>query len=204
MNSSSNTPTDERGFRAGLERNLGRIDQSITGHALLRDRFHLLAGALSSLIVIGAAIVTLLATSSDATKALFFSASSDADHLIGLFGFIVLLCSIFELQFGWREKFARHAEAANALARLKLLVTRELGSDTPLSKARYLELQQAYENVNDLVTKIPERKFLQLKALHRRKVEMSQFLDKHPGSSIVILRIKIWVRDNVRSGPSEQ
>src|SRR5258708_31351241 len=106
---------------------------------------------------------------------------------------------MLELKTSWRERSSRHAEAANALSRVKLLIARELASDLAVTKARFAEIQQAYENVNDLIAKIPEGRFLELKALHRRKVEMSKFLDKHPGASIYLLRLKLWFRDNIRT-----
>jgi hypothetical protein len=203
MNSISGTagPTDESGFRSSLETSLIRVDQGITAHSFLREKFSRRAVLTSSFITIGAAAVTFLAVSSESIKNIITLSQSRADHLIGLLGFTVLVCSILEMQLGWREKSARHSEAANALSRLKLLIVRELGGDFALTKARYSELQQAYENVNDLITKIPERRFLELKARHRRKVEMSQFLDNHPGSSIIILRVKIWLRDNLSNPP---
>jgi uncharacterized protein YdcH (DUF465 family) len=206
MNSSSagTEPSNEAGFRNALEINLGRVDQSITGHSFLRDKFSRRAATLSSIILVGAAIVTFLAVSSESIRTYFFLSNSRADYLIGLLGFIVLLCSIFELKISWRERSSRHAEAANALARLKLLITRELASDLALTKARFAEIQQAYENVNDLIAKIPEGRFLELKALHRRKVEMSKFLDKHPGASIHLLRFKIWLRDSIRTWLDEK
>jgi hypothetical protein len=206
MNSSSGAagPSDEHGFRSGLETSLGRIDQGITAHSFLRDKFRRRAGLLSSLIVLGAALVTFLAVSSAGIKAALSLSDSGAEHLTGLLGFVVLLCSILELQLGWREKGSHHAEASNALARLKLLIARELGSDLPLTRARYTDLQQAYENINDLVARIPERRFLELKALHRRKVEISKFLDHHPGSSIILLRTKMWIRDNMNTWPSRE
>ena len=190
-------PADEDGFRRSLETNLGRVDQGITAHSHLRDKFSRRAAALSTVIIVAAAIVTVLATSSDTIKELLFLSPSRADQIVGLAGLVALLLSILELKVGWREKSSRHAEAANSLSRLKLLIVRELGNDRALTKARYTELHQAYEDVNDLITKIPESKFLELKAIHKRKVEMSKFLDTHPGSSIILLRIKIWLRDNI-------
>jgi hypothetical protein len=86
-----------------------------------------------------AAIVTVLATSSDSVKGLFFLSTSRADQIIGLAGLIVLLLSILELKVAWRERSSRHAEAASSLSRLKLLIARELGSDLVLTKARYME-----------------------------------------------------------------
>jgi hypothetical protein len=197
-------PSDEHGFRNSLETSLGRIDQGITAHSFLRDKFSRRAALLSSLIIFGAALVTFLAVSSAGIKAALSLSDGGSEHLAGFLGFVVLLCAILELQCGWREKGSRHAEAANALARLKLLLARDIGSDLVLTKARYTELQQAYENINDLVAKIPERRFLELKALHRRKVEISKFLDHHPGSSIILLKVKMWLRDNINSWPGRQ
>jgi hypothetical protein len=201
--SSASGAADE-GFRSELQASLRRIDQSITAHSLLRDKFSRRAGTLSFAILAAAAVVTFLAISSEEIKSFFLLSHTNSDYLIGALGFIVLVCSIAELQFAWREKFARHAEAAGALARLKLVIGRDLGSEIAISRARYAEMQQAYENVNDLITRIPERKFLRLKAIHRRKVEMSKFLDDHPGSSITLLRVKIWFRDNLMSWPQGQ
>lgn len=202
MNSSAaNGPTDETGFRDSLETSLGRVDQGVTAHSYLRDKLSRRSTVLSSVIIMAAAVVTVLATSSDAVKSLFLLSTPRADQIIGLAGLIVLLLSILELKVAWRERSSRHAEAASSLSRLKLLIARELGSDLVLTKARYMELHQAYEDVNDLITKIPESKFLELKAIHKRKVEMSHFLDRHPGSSIILLRIKIWLRDNLTNWP---
>ncbi len=43
---------------------------------------------------------------------------------------------------------------------------------------------------------IPEADFLALKQRHHIKVAVSRHLDKHPATSISLLRIRIWLRDN--------
>jgi hypothetical protein len=184
-------------LRVELSKMLATVDQGITAHSNLRDRFSRAATALSLFLIVASAIVTFLAIASDAVKTYVLSSTLVADHFMGAISFLILLGAIGELQLGWREKSGRHSEAANALARLKFLMRREMSSSDALESAKYAELQQAYENVNDLIAKIPEGKFLKLKAVHRRKVEMSRFLDLHPGASILGLRIKIWLRDNM-------
>jgi hypothetical protein len=206
MNDSASaaTPTDETDFLKSLETSLGRVDQGITAHSYLREKFARRGAIISAGIIIASALVTFLAVASVSIRTYLQLSNDHADHIIGLLGFIVLICAILELQIGWREKSSRHAEAAGALSRLKLIITRELASDLTLTKARFNELQQAYESVNDLVAKIPENRFLELKALHKRKVEISKFLDKQPGSSVRLLKVKIWLRDNVFSWPRRQ
>jgi hypothetical protein len=142
-----------------------------------------------------------LAASSDAIREPFLGDRDTADRIISLSGIAILLVAIADLHFRWPERSARHAEAANSLARYKLLLSRELSNPAPLTGSRYAELKQVYENVSDLTAKVPERKFLHLKGAHRKKVEMSKYLDEHPGSNIYLLRAKIWLRDNLLSWP---
>jgi hypothetical protein len=142
--------------------------------------------------------VTFLAIASEGVRSFFYLSGHSAEHVIGIFGSVVLVGSIAELHFGWREKSAKHSEAANSLARVKFLISRDLSGSAEISRAKYAELQQLYEDACDLVTKIPERRFLALKAAHRRKVELSKMLDVHPGASVFLLKAKLWLRDNLR------
>ena len=55
-----------------------------------------------------------------------------------------------------------------------------------------------YNTVSSMCIKIPESKFNKLKRKHKVKVEISTRLDEYPGSSILLLRLRIWIRDNLR------
>ena len=55
------------------------------------------------------------------------------------------------------------------------------------------KFKNRYGQVSGMITKIPESQFNALKLRHYRKVELSKLIDKHPGSLLVILRIKLFV-----------
>ena len=182
--------------RTELQARLAKLDQNLSAHSILRDRYSRRSSALSLGLILSSTIVALLAVAShDIRSAL----GSNADLLIAFFGVVVLLGSIAELSLRWRECAAAHAEAARALGRLKLLMTRELALDRTISDAKFYELRQSYEDVHDLIAKIPESQFLALKAAHRRKVEISRIISKNPSASITLLRVALFARDNRRA-----
>jgi len=43
---------------------------------------------------------------------------------------------------------------------------------------------------------IPEREFLRHKQRHKLKVALSKHVDTHPAASLLITRVKFWLRDN--------
>lgn len=53
-----------------------------------------------------------------------------------------------------------------------------------------------YRLVSDTLIQIPENDFLRLKRKHLIKVEISRQLDTAPGTSIFLLSLRLWFRDN--------
>lgn len=181
-----------------LVKMVGRIDQTITAHSALRDQYETRSDFISIAIIVASTVITVLSLSSDAVRAVIMPSGILTDHLLGLLGLVVLILSILELKFGWRERAAKHGEAAAALSRLKLLMNREKIEDPSLTREKFEQLQSQYESLSDLIAKIPEANFLKLKGLHKRKVEISKLLDSNPGASVPLLRIRLWFRDNFR------
>jgi hypothetical protein len=73
----------------------------------------------------------------------------------------------------------RHEDAVRQLAVLKTeyRTPPEPGAEV----AERDRLSQRYQAVMDAIPNVPERKFVHLKALHLRKVELSRILSAHPG-----------------------
>lgn len=200
----SDASDTEQSLRFQLEKLHRRSDQAISAHCFLRDRYRRYADLSTLLLLLTSSALTALSLTSDALKAALLPARIPPDSLLTLLGAAVLLLTIADMHFGWRQKQAGHGEAASSLSRLKLILGRELGSGAAITKNKLAEMKQAYDNVNDLIVPIPERKFLQLKARHLRKVAISRHLDTHPGASIVLLQAKIWARDNLGIGATEK
>ena len=187
--------------RQELTTRLRKLDQNISAHSHLRDQFSRRSTILGFVLIISSTIVTIFAVASDRIKALLLPGWLEPDLVISLCGVVVLLGTIAELALGWKEGGAAHAEAARALARLKLLFTHELSKPGQIPLAKFAELRQSYEDLHDLVAKIPESKFLKLKAAHQRKVVLSKMISASPGASLWLLRIKLWIRENSRPAP---
>jgi hypothetical protein len=183
-------------FDIALKRTSKRIDQAITSHCILRDRYEKWSTAISVAVILASAALTFLALANDDVRSMLLPRGMLTDNVLAFCGFIVLMLSILDLRFNWKEKAAKHGEAANALSRLKLVINRDAADVNELSRERFEKLQTQYEDLSDLIAKIPESKFLKLKAVHRRKVELSKMLDTHPGASVTLLRVKLWIRDN--------
>lgn len=186
-------------FRGELSSTLRKVDQGITAHSILRDSFAFRSRLLGLGLVLASGVIAFLAVASDAILRSLFDNPEWAERVIAICGVAILIGTVVNLHFGWGEQAARHADAANSLGRFKLLLNRELVGDQPLNKAKFVEIKLAYENLSDLIARVPESKFLSLKASHRRKVEISKLLDNRPSANIALLRLKLWVRDNICS-----
>jgi len=48
-----------------------------------------------------------------------------------------------------------------------------------------------------LAIEVPEREFLIQKRRHKLKIALSKHLDTHPSASLLLTRIKFWIKDNL-------
>jgi hypothetical protein len=72
----------------------------------------------------------------------------------------------------------------------------KIEKDAPADVERFIE---RYYALTPTIIAIPERVFLQYKRKHLIKVFISKYLDECPAVSILLLKIKIWVRDNFKA-----
>jgi hypothetical protein len=77
-----------------------------------------------------------------------------------------------------------------------------LASGNELTREEYRRLQIRYDMATVSSVEIPERTFLPQKKRHLRKIAISRHLDSHPGSTLIIVKFKLWLRDNFSSGKS--
>lgn len=90
----------------------------------------------------------------------------------------------------------QHREAFNTPIPLKsewrnMLATFDEHDDR--SRAEFV--QRSSLSIGSLIP-IPDVKFNSLKALHHKKVELSKLISEHPGSSVTVLRFRMWWRSN--------
>ncbi len=174
-----------------------RTDQMVTAHSILRDRYEARSNLLSGINIFSAAVVTFLSVASLEIKDALLPVTINPDYLLATLAFVSFCGSLAELHFRWREKASVHADAANSYARLKLSLAEGVAEKSTLTHDRYVSLKTAYDSTSDAVARIPDRQFVKLKAAHKRKINLSSYLDDHPSANILLTRIKFWCRDNI-------
>lgn len=184
------------GFREELVRTARIVDQTLTGHSVLRDRFARRAFVLDLSLLILSATIAFLAFSSDMLKSLLLPAFLKDTVVFAGLSLLLFVISVVQWRVGWKERGAAHNDAASALSRLKHELAKTLSGTNAVAEEVFRNHMIQYQYINDSIVKIPEKLFLKLKRRHKSKVELSALLDVYPGASIWLLKFKVLLRDN--------
>lgn len=117
---------------------------------------------------------------------------------VGSLGVCVFFLTLLQTFLGWKEKAEAHRKSCGLHSDLKSDAGSELSKAT-ISTATFQRLGAKYRLVGQLSVPIPEREFLKQKQHHKRKVRISKHLDRYPNSSMLLLRLRLWWRDNAKS-----
>ncbi len=172
------------------------VDMMLTMHSALRDRYSrraltadllllLFSLILNALVFLDPSILKPLGVSQDAARV-----------AIGGFSVLLLFLSLVTWRVDWKERAQLHSQAADTLGKLKL-DCRSVLEAVPVDEHRMQQQADTCAWVLNSLPKIPEAQFVKLKALHKRKIRLSQLLDTYPAAPLPILRAKLmW--DNLR------
>lgn len=177
-----------------LDKQYRRLDQTLSMHAKLRDRYAWRALILDVALLACAVVfcATTFVPDSEITK---LGLSPETVHLVlGVASVVAFLGSVLGLRVDWKGKEARHRDAAQKLAEVKRLFSGSRGEDKLWHMEKADDLHRAYWEAANSIIEVPEREFLSLKAGHRRKVEISRMLDTMPGVPVFFLRILLFFR----------
>jgi hypothetical protein len=86
---------------------------------------------------------------------------------------------------------------------LYAVVKREAGyllASDRADEAGFRRVLAGYDMASAAGVEIPEKDFLALKQRHKIKVALSKSVDDHPSASLMLLRVKMWLRDNRTEG----
>lgn len=179
-----------------LERMKRVSDMLVTAHSILRDRY----GRKAFLIDITILGVTLWLTAmafvepSIGIKLTPFGLSKDL--WLGLLAVVGFLLSIVQIRVDWKGREESHTRACEAFASVKRECARLL-AQTEIKDTDYNRVLDTYESAGTISIPIPESEFNKLKSKHKIKVEISRYLDDHPATSLTLLKLKLWWRDNM-------
>ena len=164
------------------------VDQMLTSHSLLRDRYRRRARLLNLvLLVLGVALCALTFASTDNLSSIGVSPPT-ADFLLRVVAVAVFLISLIEARLNWSGLASIHGDAADRLFRIKQKHRELLDASGELDSDQIANLKKEYLVVHSNLPEIPERHFLQLKAKHLRKVGLSRRLDTSPGRPVWLIK----------------
>ena len=172
------------------------VDMMLTMHSVLATVYHRRAQILEiSLVTVSTILVSL--TFVDSRILSYLKINPDLAHiLIGICSILVFLISIVALIVDWKGKARQHSEAFNILVTLKS-EWRDLLTSFNIYDERYkAEFSRKSALILGNLIPIPDSKFNRLKAHHHRKVMLSKMISSHPGSSITVLRLRLWYGRN--------
>ena len=169
-------------------------DQSSSAHARLRDRYATLATALDTVVLCASAWVTALALVDPAFAPRLAPAGMPPTLWIGLLSIAAFIATLVQLKLDLKGKSDAHQRAFEAQSEIKHAANDALqhAGDADRLAAVYGKVALAAA----VGVSIPEKEFLPQKAIHLRKVEMSRLLDNRPFASLLLVRLRLWWRDN--------
>ena len=162
--------TDAYSTKEENQRQYKLIDQLLSMHSSLRDRFERRAFWLNTLQIGVSLFLSVYAfVPDDAIRMLGFDPSKGR-YFLGTLAVIVLLISITEFRVDWKAVGSRHSEAARHLAELKAKYRKAYSESAGEDSEKNSRLSADYDRLMALVPPIPEQYFIRLKASHRFKV----------------------------------
>jgi len=176
------------GIRGELEKILDKIDQRISGHSRLHDRYKRRA-IISEILLMGSAIILTISGLADDKYYAFLGLDPVFTRFcFSLYSIIALVIIIIAWKIDWRSIALTHGQAREKLSDLKLECRRALSDDsTPTERLEDLCKQCSIKQTE--IEPIPENKFNTLKAWHLKKKELSKYTSNNAGKPYWL----IWI-----------
>ena len=189
------TPT--RGMREEIERIKRVSDTLCTGHAGLRDRFTRRALLLDLAVLALSTWIVALAFVEPRTASRLTPFGWDSQIWIGMLSICTFFLTVVQLKTDWKARADGHKHALDIYSEVKREAGYLLASGN-FDELEYRRVLARYDMASAVGVAIPEKDFLTQKRRHRIKVALSKYLDSHPSASLVLTRIRFWIRDNFR------
>jgi len=179
--------------RDDLKRQAGVVDMMLTMHSILASRYKTKAQTLEiSLIAIS--ILLVASTFLDPQVLSFFSTSPEKARIfIGTCSILVLFLSVVTLIVDWKGRAIQHREAFNTLIPLKSEWRDILSNYDNHDERTRADFGKRSALILGTLIPIPDAQFNRLKARHLRKVELSKLISANAGSSVILLRFRLWL-----------
>ena len=189
-------------MREELERIRRVSDTLCTGHAGLRDRFARRALILDLSILALSSWLVALAFVEPRLNVRLTPFGWDSQIWVGVLSIATFFLTLVQFKTDWKGRADAHKRTLDIYAEVKreagyLLAAGDIEED-PCRR-----VLSRYDMASAVGVEIPEREFLPQKRRHKIKVALSKHLDTHPSASLLLTRIRFWLRDNLSSTPSD-
>jgi hypothetical protein len=174
------------------------IDMMLTMHSILAGRYHRRAQLLEIALMAVSVILVALTFIDPQVLALFSISAEVARVLIDTCSLVVFFLSIVSLIVNWKGRATQHREAFNTLVPLKSEWRGLLSNYEKSGGQSHGEFARRSALILGSLIPIPDAQFNRLKAQHLRKVTLSTLISANPGSSVPLLRFRLWYRSNRR------
>jgi hypothetical protein len=172
-----------------IERQYRTVDQMISMHSSLGQRYGRRALALNLCLLVSSAILCSLSFAPDNLLTIIGLNERTARFVTGAAGVLVFAMAIVELRVSWQHLGKQHSEAATRLGGLKTKYRAYHGLPDDLKPKMQSSLHDEYCRLMEQLPPIPERWFLKLKAEHHFKRQLSKTIDEAPTAPVSLLRI---------------
>jgi hypothetical protein len=189
--------------RTELERIRRVSDMLCSGHAALRDRYARRA-LLLDVTILG--LSTWLVALTFVQPQISFSLTPfrlDPALWIGFLAIGTFFMSLIQTKVDWKKRSDAHRLSCSMYADVHREVGYALASSADESEEEYRRLLARYDMATASSVELQERAFLPLKKRHMLKIAISRLLDTHPGSSIAMVRVRFWLKDNFGRGKGQ-
>ena len=191
------------GIKEENERQYKLIDQLLSMHSSLRDKFERRAFWLNTIQIGVSLFLGVLAfVPDDVIRSLGFDPAIGR-YLLGSLAVIVLLTSITEFRVDWKSVGSRHSEAAKHLAELKAKYRKAFSESAGEDSEKNSRLTTDYDRLMVVLPPIPEQYFIRLKAGHKFKILLSNRVGRNPKAPVWFLWFVLRL-EGMRSALREQ
>ena len=184
-------------FREELDRIRRVSDMLTTGHADLMQRFNRRA-VLLDISILGISLwLTAIVFVEPHLNVKLTPFNMDPQLWVGLLGVFTFFLSIVQLRVNWKGRSDAHKRAYDLYAEVKRECGYLLASEDHVTEDKSRRVLARYDMATDVGLPLPEKEFLRQKKRHLQKLAISKHLDNHPGASVLLLRFKMWWKDNL-------
>jgi hypothetical protein len=170
-------------------------DMMVTAHTSLRERFALLS-LFSDISLFSCSLFLTVIVFADPVFMIKYL-GNNYSFWIGIFSVSTFIFSFIARLLDWKIRAEKHRYAFKTYMNIKFDAADLIYKIEKNEHADVEQFLERYHALTPTIIAIPERDFLKYKRKHVSKVFISKYIDEHPAVSILVLKIKIWIRENI-------